>query len=84
LSFEGAHHRYMFKAKVPVSKVIWCLSLLNDNNVFDADPVASVGIVARFLARMLARSLHYSVHSPFETVMPGFKEVLLYAGAVGK
>ena len=71
----------MFKPKVSlVAEVIRCLSLTYDDHVLDSRSVFSVSVVARFCLIMSSWTRQGGwTSSPFETVIPGFNGVLLYA-----
>ena len=78
---ERYYHRYTFESKETfVAKVVRRLSFTHDDHVLDAYAIFPIGIVARlcltvsFLVRREDRRF-----SPFETVIPGFNGVLLYA-----
>ena len=38
----------MLKAEIPIPEVVGCFRLLNDDDALDPDPVAPIGVEARF------------------------------------
>ena len=74
------HERHVFETKISFcAKIVGCFGLFHDDYALDADTESTVGIVSRlcrvvsFYFRIFARN------APFDTVIPAFSEVLLYA-----
>jgi hypothetical protein len=74
------HQRHVFETKISFrAKIVGCFSLFHYDYVLNADTETTVGVVSRlcrvvsFYFRIFARNV------PFDTVIPAFSEVLLYA-----
>jgi hypothetical protein len=75
------YQSHVLKAKITfLAKIVWGIDFFHDNDVFDANPKAPIGIVSGFCTKVSIsfHGNHPISNIPFDTVIPAFNEVLLY------